>query len=317
MLLLGRNKGCFSAGLHSPKVHPKRRKLTLNSSTLSALLDDGIKVPGEIHSDRGLMDVETDVNPKNKATAPEVIAYHTTTNPKTTLKPPSPVTDPAKTHKAPPRQPTPPKNSAPSLAPPSPSSPKHTSAAAKPALHYKFRLYIGGPFVGSREQEIGIFGNHCDEEGSTVLEDIIWIVMGYESGRTHVFLDTRTCLVKEYVIRMNGDKLCDVKTWIEGIIEEHRSLKVIPYPEKVSILCGETPERDREITIQELEGQVAGWGTDLDEQFLRQVYRGFVWPDAFRREECWDFVRDWTWKAQGEEEESRRADLPGRVIEWY
>jgi hypothetical protein len=44
------------------------------------------------------------------------------------------------------------------------------------------------------------------------------------------------------------------------------------------------------ITEEEVITQEKPWGIDLDIPYFRQLYRGFGWPHAFRREKTFDAV---------------------------
>jgi hypothetical protein len=49
-------------------------------------------------------------------------------------------------------------------------------------------------------------------------------------------------------------------------------------------------ERETPITEKELLAQTDDWETELDVQYLRQVYRACGWPSAFSKDEAFDEV---------------------------
>ena len=81
--------------------------------------------------------------------------------------------------------------------------------------------------------------------------------------------------------------------FFEKFKEEYSSLRLIPSKGQVSIEADRVPERAvglPPITEEEVKVQKDEWHTDLDVQYLRQLYREHGWPDAFRREECLEKV---------------------------
>lgn len=52
------------------------------------------------------------------------------------------------------------------------------------------------------------------------------------------------------------------------------------------------PELARTISEHEVRAQTEEWypGTNLDWQFVRQIYRQYGWPDNFRRDDAVNFL---------------------------
>ncbi|OAG04648.1 uncharacterized protein CC84DRAFT_1187660 [Paraphaeosphaeria sporulosa] len=74
--------------------------------------------------------------------------------------------------------------------------------------------------------------------------------------------------------------------------EQHDGIRLIPCPGRETEEAESVPEREEHIDQSEVLAQELEWGTDLDWQFVRQVYREFGWPDAFRREEAVRVIED-------------------------
>ncbi|KAK4442666.1 hypothetical protein QBC34DRAFT_387098 [Podospora aff. communis PSN243] len=101
-------------------------------------------------------------------------------------------------------------------------------------------------------------------------------------------------------------KFYDVAEFFDMKKEQYRTLARIPCRGHPTMQVGQVPERegkeritDEEVMAQEEEE----WGTDVDVQFVRQVYRDHGWPDKFRREECFAYIDDFVSRM---EEEGRR-----------
>lgn len=116
--------------------------------------------------------------------------------------------------------------------------------------------------------------------------DVIYIATGYESGGRQFLLDVHRGEMSEDIIRCDVVGGVDVQEFFDKLKEEYRSLRIIPYAGCVSLEAERLPECEEEITEAEICAQSGGWGSDLDAQYVRQLYRSYGWPDAFRREEA-------------------------------
>ncbi|EEP77764.1 conserved hypothetical protein [Uncinocarpus reesii 1704] len=123
-------------------------------------------------------------------------------------------------------------------------------------------------------------------EGEADPIHIFCIAEGHESfGRT-LFLDTMAGEITEHRVRSDQLDPVDVRTFFNDLKEKHRSLTLIPLDGRETIEADEVDERTDEISEDEVGAQTETWATDLDIQYLRQLYRQYGWPDAFRREEA-------------------------------
>lgn len=101
-------------------------------------------------------------------------------------------------------------------------------------------------------------------------------------------LDVKHGLITEDMVRATQLNPEDIKDWFKKL-EEYRSLKLIPSKDRQSFEADNVPERAAGLGLiseEEVHAQVEDWGTDLDIQYLRQLYRQYGWPDAFRREDA-------------------------------
>jgi len=113
------------------------------------------------------------------------------------------------------------------------------------------------------------------------------IAQGYESGGRDFWLNVQHGEIMEDMIRCDWVGSFDVKGFFDRMKEDYRSLNLIPcLGRTTNDLASRTPERSDEIDVEEVRAQTEHWGTDLDVQYVRQIYRKHGWPDAFRRDEA-------------------------------
>lgn len=117
------------------------------------------------------------------------------------------------------------------------------------------------------------------------------IAEGHESfGQQWVF-DAEHGEIYVEQIRADADGPFEVRVFfLEGIMDKYRRLEMISSPARTTFDTKRVAEREGRIDEEEVIGLKGRFGTDLDLQFLRQVYRDYGWPDAFRREECRAYV---------------------------
>ena len=156
-------------------------------------------------------------------------------------------------------------------------------------VHYKSRLVDYSTvdrsyFVGKR-----VFDGEEVFAGD-VPDHVFIFARGHESGGRTLFFDVNTGEVIEEMIRMERKPVKDVKVYFTDLKEAYRSLKLIPYPGMDTIEAWDVDERETTIPEEELLAQTDDWETDLDIQYLRQVYRDCGWPSEFRKEEAFGEV---------------------------
>jgi len=129
--------------------------------------------------------------------------------------------------------------------------------------------------------------NLKSSNGDTVDPAEVIVIAGcYESGGHYFALDTLHDEITIYVVCYFLLRPEDVKTLFDELEEQYRLLLLIPCPNRDTIHAIRVDERVEPIEQSEVMAQTEKWGTDLDWQFVRQIYRQHGWPDAFRRDEA-------------------------------
>jgi len=159
------------------------------------------------------------------------------------------------------------------------------------AIHYKSELidYTSlGPerFTEPDYREAGLeFWSHRGEEDVDPIH-VFCIAEGRESFGRQLFLDVKHGEITEDMIRAQQLDPDDVGSYFEKLKEGYQSLQLIPCVGRVTIEADSVDERANLISEEEFRAQTEEWGTDLDIQYLRQLYRQHGWPDAFRHEDA-------------------------------
>lgn len=117
---------------------------------------------------------------------------------------------------------------------------------------------------------------------------------GYESGGHTFILDVLHGEITADIIRYETREPAGVEAFFDSLSDDFEQLRLIPCPGRETKEAGNVPERSEEISEDEVRSQTEKWypGTDLDWQFVRQVYRNHGWPDDFRRQEAVSFIED-------------------------
>ncbi|KAF5004429.1 hypothetical protein FDECE_9067 [Fusarium decemcellulare] len=131
------------------------------------------------------------------------------------------------------------------------------------------------------------------DEGQVDPSDVVCIATGGESFARQLWLNVKDCQIHEDMVA--GDMLdaAQVETFFENLKQQYRTLKLIPGRGRITIEAEKMPEREGRITEEELRGQTKEWGTELDMQYVRQIYRQHGWPDEFRKQEAFKTIDDW------------------------
>lgn len=127
-------------------------------------------------------------------------------------------------------------------------------------------------------------------EGFIDNQNVFALSEGYESGGRYLYLNARYGEINEDVVRMNLISAVDMKEYLGNMKEAYRTLKLIPCRQRIPLEVWDIPESTREITKEEVISQTDVWMTNLDVQYIRQVYRHYGWPDHFQREEAFKEV---------------------------
>lgn len=160
-------------------------------------------------------------------------------------------------------------------------------------IHYKSRLidYTSSPHQylenqDFREEGLGLWF----EDGEFDLNYVYCIAEGHESGGRELFLDTKHGQIIENMIRMQTLDPQDVESYFDELKQAYRSLKLIPCLGRLTIEADNVDERVQQISEEQVRSQTEEWGTDLDVQYIRQIYRQHGWPDSFRRDDAMEAV---------------------------
>lgn len=116
------------------------------------------------------------------------------------------------------------------------------------------------------------------------------IAWGHESGGRDFWLNVWDGEVIEEEIRCQSNGSCDVGDFLEGLKEQFISLGLVPCLGKVMIEAQGVEEGEEVITEEEVCEQGDEWYTDLDVQYVRQIYRAHGWPRVFRKEEAFEAI---------------------------
>ncbi|KAI3574065.1 hypothetical protein IWW34DRAFT_885205 [Fusarium oxysporum f. sp. albedinis] len=123
-------------------------------------------------------------------------------------------------------------------------------------------------------------------------DDFFPLATGRESWGKHIWLNVRDgeIFVEDNLVQ-DGEP-ADMREYLEGLKEVYRTLQILPCRGRITLEAenvSERPESER-ITEEEVATQEEKWGTDLDVQYIRQLYRDHGWPNAFQRDEAFDAV---------------------------
>ncbi|PGH00367.1 hypothetical protein GX51_05866 [Blastomyces parvus] len=157
-------------------------------------------------------------------------------------------------------------------------------------FHYKSEVIDYSSCSRTEFEEIGnrweYWGDFESSQGVLVdMKDVVSITSGHESGGRELLLDVKHGEITEYEIRGNPYDPVDVRSYFSSLKEAYRSLRLIPCQGMVTIEA-DADEADGNIAEQEVCAQTEEWGTDMDIQYIRQLYRQHGWPFAFRKDEA-------------------------------
>ncbi|KAJ4124259.1 hypothetical protein NW768_009618 [Fusarium equiseti] len=116
---------------------------------------------------------------------------------------------------------------------------------------------------------------------------------GMESGAHLLWLNVKDGMIIDYELKGDSEDPVDVQVYFNRLKDQYRRLVLVPGPP--GIITADWEEID-EVEDEEVltEEQFPAQGEDIDRYenvaFARKLYRSFGWPDAFRREECWEKV---------------------------
>ncbi|CAG7562526.1 unnamed protein product [Fusarium equiseti] len=123
--------------------------------------------------------------------------------------------------------------------------------------------------------------------------DFFPLALGRETWGRHIWLNVRDGEIMQEDNKVQDVEPVDLKEYLEGLKQAYINLNLIPCRGRLILEVtkdvSELPDGQR-ITEEEVIAQDEEWETELDIQYIRQLYRDFGWPNAFKRDEAFDAV---------------------------
>ncbi|KLO82685.1 Uncharacterized protein LW93_9889 [Fusarium fujikuroi] len=96
-------------------------------------------------------------------------------------------------------------------------------------------------------------------------------------------------------LQRRGDMLDAVPVghFFDRLKEQYETLKLITGRCRITIEAEKVPEHGGRITKEEVTEQTEGWETDLDVQYVRQIYRDHGWPGSSDMETASEAIDEW------------------------
>jgi hypothetical protein len=117
--------------------------------------------------------------------------------------------------------------------------------------------------------------------------DLLLIAQGHESCGRNLILIVHEGEIIEDMIRCGVVGSYDIKSYFEDLKDAYRSLKLLPCIGRNTIDAHSVIDRPSTITEEEYRAQPTDrWGTELDIQYVRQIFRQYGWPHAFRKDDA-------------------------------
>lgn len=158
------------------------------------------------------------------------------------------------------------------------------------ALHYKSHLIDYSAWTeqdfAKGDEAAGMYELYNYDGDVVDPENLLGFAQGRESnGRYMWLIATEGCVIEECV-RSDEVQQGDVKDYFERLKQDYHDLKLLPCRGKTTIVADHIPEArgGLVITKDQVYAQPELWGTHLDVQYLRQLYRKHGWPRAFQEE---------------------------------
>jgi len=123
--------------------------------------------------------------------------------------------------------------------------------------------------------------------------DVVCIAVGHESFSRELWLNVKDCDIFEDFHAGDMLNAVSVEVFFENMKEQYKTLKLIPGRRRITIEAEKVPEHDGRITEKEVTGQTEEWGTDLNIQYARQIYRDHGWPGSFDLETASEAIDKW------------------------
>ncbi|KAJ9421239.1 hypothetical protein QL093DRAFT_2351581 [Fusarium oxysporum] len=128
-------------------------------------------------------------------------------------------------------------------------------------------------------------------EGEVDPKHVFCIAVGVGSGSRHLLLNARDGEIIQDQIGVYQDNRV-IQEYFDSLKGMYQRLELIGLPNRPVIDTWGVPEPDRIISLEEVCDETDYFPTDLDKQYLRQLFREHGWLDAFRKDEAAKAVDD-------------------------
>jgi hypothetical protein len=125
--------------------------------------------------------------------------------------------------------------------------------------------------------------------------DVICIAEDYGTSGCNLWLLVKDCEIIEEQSKAGEASAIPVKDYFSNLEEQYETLTLIPGGSRVTIEMENVPEHEGKgrITLDEVNSQTQEWRTDLDIQYVRQIYRDHGWPSSFSRKAASRAIDNW------------------------
>jgi hypothetical protein len=122
------------------------------------------------------------------------------------------------------------------------------------------------------------------------MRDVFPLALGRETWGKHIWLNVRDGEITVEDCKVQDGPQVDLKEFFSGLKQAYITMQLVPCRGRITIEAHRVEEKGQVITEQEVIAQEKAWGTHLDIQYIRQLYRSYGWPQAFSRDKAFDAV---------------------------
>jgi len=116
------------------------------------------------------------------------------------------------------------------------------------------------------------------------------LALGVGSQASHFYLNVVDSEVCEIISGLGDAAPKPLAEWVAEMKDLYAHLRLIPCDGKLTLVCKDVADSTRRISEDEFRAQEDYFPTELDVQFVRQVYRKNGWPSAFRYREAMAYL---------------------------
>ncbi|RGP66169.1 hypothetical protein FSPOR_6789 [Fusarium sporotrichioides] len=185
-------------------------------------------------------------------------------------------------------------------------------------IHHRSKLFdltAWKPGDFKKHSEIHEFKEFWSSEDEQDPSDVVCIAEGYGTFGRRLWLLVKDCEIIEELHKADMCGVVRVEDFFSNLREQYENLKLIPGERRITIEAENVPERKQRITEDEVNSQTEEWGTDLDIQYVRQIYRDYGWPHSFNMEAAFRAVDTWLEPSGSGVEGGPRGDTWPRIAD--